>query len=147
MLLDEYVDHGPILAQKRIVLEDWPPPARVLHDALARGGGALLSKTIPLWIRGKITPKEQDHEHATYTKMIRKKDGLIDLSGNTYQNYLKILAFDTWPGTYFFVERGGKKIRVKITKALLRNGTLDIITVIPEGKKEMKYADFKRSFG
>lgn len=145
MQMDEQVDHGPIVAQARIELEkkDWPPRGRVFDEVLAHAGGELIAEVIPLWVKGEIEPEEQDHEKATYCTKITKDMGEIDLLGDPYQNLLKIRAFDGWPGTYFFKEKHGKKIRVKIVDAELDdNGNLQILKVIPEGKKEMDYTSF-----
>ena len=73
-----------------------------------------------------------------------KEDGQIDLSGDTEMNYKKIRAYDEWPGAYFFTERSGKKMRVRITDAEYTNNELKITRVVPEGKKEMSYEDFLR---
>ena len=144
MLVDEKLDHGPLIAQARIKLPVWPPRASVLSDILAAEGGQLLSEIIPDWISGKITAKEQEHERATYAKKITKEEGLIDLNASPEENYRKIQAFNTWPGTYFITRRNGKDVRVKISEATLKNGTLKILRVIPESKKEMDYVDFLR---
>lgn len=144
ILLDKEMDHGPIIAQARVLIEDWPPKATVLEDLLAKVGAELLVETIIPWINGDITPEEQDHDRATFSKKIQKEDGLIDLSNDAYQNYLTIQAFDGWPGTYFFVTKQDKKIRVKIQRASYKDGVLTIERVTPEGKKEMDYKDFKR---
>ena len=144
MLMDEKMDHGPIIAQAKttIALEDWPPHARILEEMLAREGGTLLAEVLPDWILGKITPEPQDDTKATFCKKIKKEDGLIDLSADPYANYLKIRAFDGWPGTFFFEKRADKDIRVKITDAEFKNGKLLIKRVTPEGKKEMEYKVF-----
>jgi len=149
MLLDAGMDNGPILAQASIEIDDsptgeWPPKASELGELLVSEGGKMLAEVIPRWIAGKIKPEAQDHEKATFTKKITKEDGLIELDADPYKNLLKIRAFDQWPGTYFFADRSGKKIRVKITDADLEEGKLIIKKVIPEGKKEMDYEDFLR---
>ena len=154
MLLDEEMDHGPLVAQASVTIEEdpqaggWPVRASVLEALLAHEGGKLLAEVIPDWMEGKITPSAQDHAKATFTKKIIKEDGLIDLSGDPYENYKKIQAFDEWPGTYFFVDPPaggmGKKIRVKIADATFQDGKLTITRVIPEGKREMNYQDFIR---
>lgn len=144
ILLDEEMDHGPIVAQAKIELLDWPISALTLEALLAEQGGELLAETIRPWLEGAITPESQNHEEATFTKKFKKEDGLIELSGDPYQNYLKICALEGWPGTYFFTKRGDKEIRVKITDAEFIDGALTIREVIPEGKKEMLYEDFKR---
>lgn len=157
MLLDEEMDHGPILAQevfkpeklsksgeKKSADQNWPPYADALEEKLAGLGGALLAKIIPEWIEGNITPVEQNHTEATYTKKITKENGLIDLEDNAEKNLRKIRAYAGWPTAYLFVEKNGKKTRVVITEAELVDGKLVLTKVIPEGKKEMSYEDFLR---
>ncbi len=146
MCMDEKMDHGPIVAQQEISLPDWPPKRSELARMLAEAGGALLSEIIPHWISGKKTSVAQDETRATYTKKITKEDGLIDLTENPYKNFLKIRAFDGWPGTYFFTEQKSKKVRVVIKEARYENDLLRILRVVPEGKKEMEYDDFLRGF-
>ncbi len=156
MLLDEEMDHGPIVAQRQykgltfakvrpLQRSDLccPPKGSVLTHDLAHFGGALLVEIIPEWMSGlKAVP--QDHTQATYTKKITKEDGLIDLADDPLKNYKKIRAYDNWPGAYFFIEHNEKKIRVHVTEAVYTEGKLTITRVIPEGKKEMSYEDFLR---
>lgn len=139
MLLDEKMDHGPIVAQASVAVDNWPPKASVLEDILVIEGGKLLAEVIPLYMKGDITPEAQNHDNATFTKKITKEDGLLNLEDDGYKNFLKIQAFENWPGTYFFVNDK----RVKITDADY-DGELVINKVIPEGKKEMNYEDFLR---
>ncbi len=144
MLLDEKMDHGPILAQKKVAPKPWPPRASELEDTLAHEGGRLLAVVIAPWQGGELNPTEQDHTRASVTKKIEKGDGLIDLTADPYQNFLKIRALEGWPGTYFFHQKQGRRIRVKIVDATYTPGSLTITRVIPEGKREMSYPDFLR---
>lgn len=145
MLIDEEVDHGPIVAQETATISNWPPKENELEETLGALGGALLAKTIPSWIAGNITPIEQNHSHATYTKKITKTDALVNLDEDPFQTYRKIRAFNVWPRTYFMTTRGGREMRVVISEAHIENGSLVIDRVIPEGKREMPYADFLRA--
>jgi len=150
MLMDEKMDHGPILAQQKTELP-FPILGRELDDMLAHEGGALLASVIKEWIQGSIVPQEQDHTQATFSQKITKEMGELRIdphnlpSGkDAYEMYLKICAFDQWPGTFFFYN--GK--RVKITQAHIQggqNGTLEILKVIPEGKKEIDFKVFLAS--
>ena len=144
ILVDDKVDHGPIVAQEEVMIENWPPYADMLEEKLARSGGKLLAKVIPDWIKGKIKPVPQDHSQETFTKKITKEDGLIDLAGEPEKNLRKIRAYRDWPTAYFFTEYNGKQIRVVIREADVADGKLEIKKVIPEGKKEMSYQDFLR---
>jgi methionyl-tRNA formyltransferase len=145
MLLDEEMDHGPIVSQASTYIEDWPPSFSILEDLLASVGGELLVETVLPWINGDIKEEGQNHAEATYVTKIKKEDGLLDLNADPYRNFLKIQAFEEWPGTYFFVKQGGKDVRVKIVEAIYENNALKIERVIPEGKKEMDYSDFMRN--
>lgn len=149
MLLDEQMDHGPILAQAALTIPEaeWPIAGPTLDARLAEAGGQLLAATIPAWVAGTISPTEQDHEAATYCGRITKDMAELPLDpyqlptgSEAYALYLKIQAYSGWPQT-FFIHNG---VRYKITQAHLTNGTLVIDSVIPEGKKETA---FKNIFG
>ncbi len=152
MLVDEQMDHGSIIQKSKLKIENlWYPE---LRDKLAEIGGKLLAEVMPKWIAGEIKATEQDHEAATYTKKVKKEDGLIELTADPELNYRKIRAFTPWPGTYFFTQKRGstsrEKIRVVIKKARLvkdeaGQARLEIDRVVPEGRKEMAWADFERN--
>ncbi len=144
MLVDSELDHGPIVAQKKVAIPEWPPYGRELDALLAREGGALMAEMLPLWESGEIEARVQNHDLATYTEKFSKEDGLLDLKGDAYPNLLKIRAFDGWPGTYAFFQRDGKRFRVQILDAHIEGKKLILDRVKPEGKGEMNYADFER---
>lgn len=138
IVLDEKMDHGPIVAEESIEIKDtdWPPLLPVLEEKLFRKGGKLLVKVIEDYIKGKITPKPQDESKATYCEKIKKEDGLVDLLNDSPKEiYVKYCAFYGWPGIYFI--KNNK--RIKITKARLENNKFVIEKIIPEGKKETDY--------
>lgn len=141
MVMDEKMDHGPIVAQKKIDVKNWPPTARELGDILVSAGAKLLIEILPDWIAGKIETAPQNENLATYAKKIKKADGLINFADDPYKNFLKIQAYAAWPTAFFFAERNGKKIRVIIKKSRFENGKLEILRVIPEGKKEIDYSE------
>ncbi len=144
MLLDEKTDHGPVLAQRDAPIGETTGKME-LSEKLFRLGGKILAEVIPRWVRGEVEAIPQDHDRATYTKKITKEDGLLDLPADPVLNFRKIRAYETWPGTYFFAEKSGKKIRVVVKSAELKDGKLVIKKVVPEGKKEMDYDSFAKS--
>lgn len=146
MRIDEKMDHGPIIAQEKVEIAEWPIYDK-FEEIMAFYGTELLAKNLPDWISGKITEKEQDHQVATYTKKFTKEDASIDQITDPYLAFRTIQAFDTWPKAFFTHEHNGKNIRVKIINAFFQNGRLLIKDVIPEGKNEMSYADFVRGYG
>lgn len=145
IVLDEEMDHGPIVAQASVALDEWPIRGRVLDEILFREGGKLLGTVLPEWLQGNITPEEQAHSEATYTKKILKSDGELLESDSEHTKYSKFCAYDGWPGTYFFTYRNGKKIRIKVTDATYEDGTFKPRRVIPEGKKEIDFDVWRKS--
>ncbi len=143
MLMAEKMDAGPILAQAKIELspEEWPPKGLVLSQMLFTEGVNLLAEALPLWLRGKLEPVPQEESAATYTKKFTDADALLDLAGDARHNLLKIRAFDKNPRAHFITPKGK---RVIITGAKLTDGKLELLTVIPEGKKEMPYEAYLR---
>lgn len=145
MLLDTLMDHGPIIAQKKVQMTTWPPYKYELEHALADVGGTLLAETVVPWVTGSHAAREQDHAHATYCEKIEKKDMEIHLHDDPYSIVRAVRAFagSHGPYAYFFdTTHSGERIRVKITQAEIRNNTLHITHVIPEGKNQMTLTEY-----
>lgn len=139
--MDEEMDHGPIIAQEKVALNPWPDHYDVVEEKLARAGGQLLVRVL------SETHQEiaQDDSKATYVKMIKKEDGLLDLSDDAEKNYRKVLAYSTWPGAYlFFKRKTGQEVRVVVKDAKVEDGKFVPVRVIPAGKREMLWSDFLR---
>ena len=86
-------------------------------------------------------------------KKINKELGEIKLNDNTEVVRNKFRALTPWPSLYFFIEHGGKQVRVKVTDIdlinILNNTSTAkdiILKVIPEGKKEMDFESFERGY-
>ncbi len=149
MLMNEQMDAGDVVAQARIELEEaaWPPKGSEFEEFLAIEGGNFLAETLPHWLSGEITPEPQDESKATYTKKYTAEDALIDPARSNLdvryarEAFLKIRAFNAGPRAYFVTTEGK---RVIITDAELKDGELQILKVIPEGKKEIVYTDYLR---
>ena len=142
MLIDELIDHGPIIVQKKVKLTETLSFCE-LEKVLAKEGSEILCDSLNNWIKGKIEPVKQDDSEATFTKKITREDGLIDIiNGDKRKNYLKVLAYETWPNAYFEIQKSDKKVKVKIKKVIWKDGEMQILKVLPEGKKEMDYKSF-----
>ncbi len=109
MLMDEKMDHGPILKHETLNLNHSENYSE-LEKLLAELGGKLLAEMIPKWLDGEIEPKEQDHSKATYTKKITKEDGHINWRESAELIERKIRALNPWPGTFAFWN--GKRIKI-----------------------------------
>lgn len=141
------VDAGDILAQEATPIAP-NETARELRPRLIELGARLLIETLPRYERGEITPIPQDPTLATFTRKIKKEDGLLSLpagrQGSPQQhaeNWNRYRAYADSIGTYFI--QNDK--RIKITAASLQKSAFVIERVIPAGKREISYADFART--
>ena len=150
--MDEKMDHGPILAQAKVSIDPWPDHYQVVEEKLGRAGGRILGSLLSEWVAGKIPERPQDESKSTYTKLIKKEDGLLDLGDPADENLRKVLAYSTWPGAYMIYSAkggsasGGKRreIRLVVKDAEVKDGKFSPTRVIPAGKREMSWQDFLR---
>lgn len=151
MLMDEEMDHGPILNQMQMQIneQNWPMSGPKLDLALARMGGALLADTMPAWINGELLPQEQNHQAATYCHKLTKNDSELKIdplklptSAEAEKAWHTIQAFTGIGDTYFV----HNNIRIKVKAAeITPNKSLRLLRVIPEGKKEMNFEQYLQS--
>lgn len=99
MLVDKEMDHGPVLAQQKVSV-DPDDNAITLGDKLARVSAKLLLDVIPQYISGSLSPQEQDHASATFTKIITKQDGAIDWNKPASEILNQFRAYYPWPGVW-----------------------------------------------
>ncbi len=98
IVLDEALDHGPIVAQDSLVIE--PHEHRPsLERRLARLGATLLTSSLLPYLAGERPPRPQDHAQATFTKILKREQAVIDWRRSADEIERRIRAFDPWPGT------------------------------------------------
>jgi methionyl-tRNA formyltransferase len=137
MLMDEEMDHGPILAQQIVFMDK--EAYEQLHNKLAQIGADLLLETIPQWVNEEIKPKEQNHAEATFTERFTREDGRIDWKRPVEYIERQTRAFTPWPGAYTF----WKEKRIKILKAHIEENSLIIDELQLEGKQPTSFSEFK----
>ncbi len=163
MLLDHKMDHGPILLQQKFELSnDITLPE--LHDNLATLGADLLIQAIDGYLDRSIRPQEQNHNAATFTKMIDKQSGRVDWAKSATEAYAQIRAYTGWPGAYTTYK--DKKLEIVQASILEKNeknkqpglvvnidrdiivecgvGKIKLKKVKLSGKNEMSIEDFIR---
>ncbi len=127
MLTDKELDHGPILAQTTVHIGG--ADATTVTPALAHAGGILAARVLPEWISGYITPTPQRHEHATFTKLLKKNDGKLSWNITVEEALRRIRAFQLWPTTWFEIPSKTGSVRVRILQAR----RLDSLKLKPPG--------------
>lgn len=103
MLMDKGMDTGDVLD---VIKTDIPEDMTggELHDVLASLGAQIINKTLASLEDGTANPVKQDHEKATYVKMLSKADGEIDFSKSAREVADLIRGFDPWPTAYCQLE-------------------------------------------
>ena len=115
MLLDEGMDTGPILSQRRLQLSG-EETAQSLTPALFRLGAELLLECLEPWLEGKITPANQDGSFATVTRKLERTDGQADWNQAAADLERRRRAFTPWPGLFTLWE--GKMLKLLEVAAL-----------------------------
>jgi len=134
-LMDEQIDHGPILAQREFRIQNLESGIwnyETLHDKLAELGGDLLVETIPKYAKGEYKLQPQNDKDATYTKKFKDDDAYIDLEkDDPVMVERRVRALNPEPGVWTF--QNNKK-RLKILEAEIIDGKLKLKKIQIEGK-------------
>ena len=99
MLMDTGVDTGDMLLDTSTPIEK-TDTASTLHDRLATIGAKLLVETIDAYHHGRIFPRVQKHEQATYAPMLKKEHGRIQWHESALTIDAQIRAMTPWPGAF-----------------------------------------------
>lgn len=160
MLMDEVMDHGPILAQKEIMMDDTATNESLHQKMSSELSTEFFLATLKKFINQEITPQEQDHSQATYCKLISKDEAKINWRDSAKNISAKIRAFYPWPVAWTTLN--GQRVKIfppmEITykpaepgKIFLENkklavgcqtGSLIIDQLQLEGKNKVKARDF-----
>ena len=156
--MDEGLDTGPILAQRRVAM---PPRATTggFEAALAVQGAQMLIETLDGYASGAIDPVPQGEDGATYAHKFDKQDGHIDWTRPAEEIDRQVRAFSPWPSAWF--DFGDSTVRVHAADPVDRSGApgtlldngftvacgegaLSLTKVQRAGKAAMDGADFLR---
>lgn len=119
MQMDEGMDTGPIVAQRRVPLGGDETTGR-LTDLLARLGAELLLATLPAWGAGALEPVPQEQSQATYTRPLSKEDGVLDWTQPALELERRVRAYDPWPGCHTL----WREQRLRVLAAAVQPGSL-----------------------
>ena len=99
MRMDEGLDTGPIVAQRRVGLTG-TETATALEAGLATVAGTLLQEGLRPWLRGEIEPRPQPADGATLTRPLRREDGRLDPTRPAAELERQVRAYQPWPGSF-----------------------------------------------
>ncbi len=109
MQLDEGMDTGPLLLQRRVDIEPGET-AEQLGPRLAGIGADLIVRTLDELEAGTLTPRPQPIDGANTTPMLRRNFGKMDWSMPARQLVNRLRGFTPWPGLYTKFRGGRLKI-------------------------------------
>lgn len=136
--IDEELDHGPILYQEEYQIKPDDSTDKLLINLFKRSA-EVLPDLIEKYADGEIDLKQQDDKKATYTKILKKEDGFVEINNPPEKRKLiKIInALSPWPGAWTKYKLTNKEVIIK----LLPSGQIQV-----EGKKPMSYKDFVNGY-
>jgi len=109
IIIDEKVDHGPLLSQEKLKIAPGDTYL-TLEKKLADLGSKLLLRDVPLYLKRSLKPKTQNHQEATFTRKIEKEQGRVNWALSAQEIYNLWRAFLRWPGIFTF--GGGKRLNL-----------------------------------
>jgi methionyl-tRNA formyltransferase len=109
MLIDEGMDTGPILLQRRVEIEP-RETAETLAPRLAKVGAELVIRTLDEQEEGTLSPRPQPTDGANTTPMLRRNFAKVDWSMPARQLVNRLRGFTPWPGLYTKFRGGRLKI-------------------------------------
>lgn len=115
MLVDEKIDHGPILAQIPYPVIGYPTKED-LEKELAVIGANLLLSTVQKWLNDEIQPIVQDDAEATLTKTLTKEDGRISWDNSAEEIERQVRALFPWPGAFTTNSKRIKILKARVVK-------------------------------
>ena len=162
MFMDVGLDTGDMLLVEKIEIAP-NDNFETVHDKLGACGARVLLRTLDELRAGRLNRIRQDDALATYAAKIEKGDCVIDFSKSAQTVHDQIRGLSPIPLAFTHTP-DGKMLKViasqisdtasssvpgtvlsltggRITVAC-KEGAIDLLTVLPEGKKRMSAADF-----
>jgi methionyl-tRNA formyltransferase len=93
MQLDEGMDTGPVLLERRVAIDPDETSGELLARLAPIGAAALLEA-----MAAPLEPKPQDHAAASHAPMLTKADGAIEFTKPAAAVAARIRGVDPWPG-------------------------------------------------
>ncbi len=109
MLMDEGMDTGPILLQKKIPIDEEETSVELAKKLSNLGKEALL-EALSLYKKGKLKPVPQPEDGVSYAPIIKKEDGFFTFEEPAIKIERKVRGLLPWPGAYTFFKNKLLKI-------------------------------------
>ncbi len=166
MKLDEGMDTGPTFARMSTPIGP-DETGGGLGERLALIGAEAVLEWLPRYVAGAFSLERQDDSIATLAPILKKEDGRMNFAAHARQVHDHVRGMSPWPGAYTTAR--GRTLKVHSTRVVARlatdeptarrpgevvladksrllvacgEGTLELETVQPEGKRAMRAAEW-----
>lgn len=109
MKMDEGLDTGPMLLQKKLRIPDTMTGGQ-LYDALSSLGSSALLEALPLWAEGRLEPVPQPAENVSYAVRLERNHEVLHWELPAPRLMNQIRAFQPEPGAFTYWQ--GKEIKI-----------------------------------
>jgi len=138
MQLDEGMDTGPVLLERRVLIGPEETSGE-LFDRLAPIGAQALLEALDEIAAGRAHPVPQDHARATHAPMLTKADGAIDFAQSAGKVAARIRGVDPWPGAQATLR--GQVVKLFRAKAGMGHGVPGTVLTINEAGMHVATAE------
>ena len=160
------LDAGPVFTSDVINIDE-QETHQTLSSKLSLLSATMIKESLSRILSGKIEPKEQKEEEATFCKKISKADGEISWHKSAKAINRSIKAYNPWPIAYTYIDnkylrlwdsaidnsgpqsgRPGEVIALQSDGVLIQtgSGSLIIKSLQLEGRKQINALDFIKGF-
>lgn len=106
MVVTEEMDAGPIVAVEALNVRA-DDTAVTLEERASAAAARLLVRALPEWLAGRLLARPQPAEGVTFTRPLRREDGLLDPERSAAELERQVRAYQPWPGAYIQSEKTG----------------------------------------
>lgn len=146
--MDEKVDHGEIVAQfKEDILPD--DTTESLRARLFERSAEVITEMIEPYLKNKIKARVQNDEEATYTKIVTRDDGFVDLKKDSPEKIDRMLrAYTPWPGIWTLLPNNKRLKIIKAHTVVSSPSPVDLVLdeVQLEGRTAVSIKQFKEAY-
>lgn len=124
------LDAGPILDYEKVSI-DLIDDAHMVGTKIGKAAVIVTERNLSKIIEGRSKFVPQNNKEATFTRLLDKKDGILDFRASANDLANRIRALTPWPGCFFYFDMH----RIKIGKVKADNKPLSIEPGVIIGEK------------
>lgn len=109
------LDAGPLVDTELFPI-DCVETGKSARHKVAQASVPLLERNLPAMLAGMVTAIEQDEEQATYTRKLKKEDGVVDFFQPAKAIADRINSLMPWPGS--FIDMNDQPVKIGLADSI-----------------------------